>query len=431
MAAFFLPLVLLSSQVHAMPSVGRAVADYVEANRARHTGDGIISIDVARNPNYSPNGLAEYSRALAKWGADAHGPLAGIAANKGQVGALDATPFNGDREYLSPVEFGTPPQRLIMDLDTGSADVWVYSTETEPSDVGSRAIYHPGNSVTAEKINSSTWHIEYGDGSAAYGNVWRDTITIAGVSIFNATIETAVEVSRSIVDDPYMCGVFGLGFSLPSQITPPRPTVLSNMLPLLNSNLFTADLKYQSNGTYTFGHIDSALYTGDTVYYTPLLDNAQYWEFNFTGFNVASTTAGASQDENSIWFLNEWKAIADTGTTLILVDDDIVAKYYSRVPSAHYNDSIAVWTFPCATTDLPDFNIGFAGVHDWSARVPGKFVNYTALPDSYDNSTCMGGIQSNDGLPFAILGDIFLKAVFAVFDVGGKRIGFAPKALVA
>ena len=39
---------------------------------------------------------------------------------------------------------------------------------------------------------------------------------------------------------------------------------------------------------------------------------------------------------------------------------------------------------------------------------------------------CFGGLQSNAGIGLSILGDVFLKSQFVVFDQGVPRIGFAP-----
>jgi hypothetical protein len=74
---------------------------------------------------------------------------------------------------------------------------------------------------------------------------------------------------------------------------------------------------------------------------------------------------------------------------------------------------------------LPDFEVGFG--NGFVATVPGRFMNYTVMPD--DAAMCMGGLQEWGNDDLGIFGDVFLKAVYAVFDVGGKRIGFAEKEL--
>jgi len=84
-----------------------------------HGGAKSFSVRQVRNDKYGrKNGPAEYIKAHRKWGAELPGPLSRLV--KGAVPAWNQT---NDREYLSPVLLGSPPQMTYIDIDTGSADL--------------------------------------------------------------------------------------------------------------------------------------------------------------------------------------------------------------------------------------------------------------------------------------------------------------------
>jgi aspergillopepsin I len=85
-------------------------------------------------------------------------------------------------------------------------------------------------------------------------------------------------------------------------------------------------------------------------------------------------------------------AVADTGTWLLFLDDDIVTDYYSEVPEAAYVQDDAGYTFPCSAT-LPSLTFTFG---DYDAVLPGPYLNAcTALEDGCKWSTVS---LSNDNL---------------------------------
>lgn len=93
-----------------------------------------------------------------------------------------AEDVESNAEYLATVGIGTPAQNLALDFDTGSADLWVWSTELSSSTRSqygsSHTIFDPSKSSTFKKTSGSTWQIQYGDGSTASGDVGTGMQTV-------------------------------------------------------------------------------------------------------------------------------------------------------------------------------------------------------------------------------------------------------------
>ena len=67
-------------------------------------------------------------------------------------------------------------------------------------------------------------------------------------------------------------------------------------------------------------------------------------------------------------------AIADTGSSLLMLDPAIVNNYYAQVPTS--TDDKQGKIFPCDTV-LPDFSFG---IGNDMATIPGSLLNYTSVP---------------------------------------------------
>lgn len=299
-----------------------------------------------------------------------------------------------------------------------SVSRWVFSTDTNTSEVAGQGIYNPTTSTTAQLQAGYTFSIGYGDGSGAAGLVYRDRVEVAGFVASGQAVESATMVSTQFTEDPYSWGLLGLGMSSGNTVEPVKQlTFVDNIKSSLAQPLFTADLISGKPGTYGFGFIGTS-YSGN-IQYAPIDRTSTYWLFAITGYRVGPATIPGNP--NSGYVTSPFKAIADTGTTLLLLPQDIVDAYWNTIPGSYYDQTWAAILFPCSTT-LPDFTLG---VGLYKGVVPGRYLNY----GSVDGTLCYGGLQVQGNFGFAIVGIIALKAQYVIFDLGNMKLGLANKPL--
>ncbi|PVH86205.1 Asp-domain-containing protein [Cadophora sp. DSE1049] len=371
-------------------------------------GSKAFSAPAVHNVNFQRNGTAAMLKAYAKHHLTPtkEMPAEFLAAlQKRQDGSATAFPSDGV-EYLVTTSVGG--QSLDLDFDTGSADLWVFSSQLAASSKSGHHIYTSLQSSTYKALSGYTWDISYADGSGASGNVGTDTVKIGGTTVTGQAVELAKQVSSTFVSDS-SDGLVGLAFSSINTVTPrQQKTFFDNAKASLNAPLFAAYLPYQASGSYDFGYIDASKHSG-TIQYATVDSSNGFWEFPSTSYKVGTTTHTSSG----------FTGIADTGTTLLLAGDTAVDTYYASVSGAKYSSSQGGYIFPCSAT-LPSysFRIGSTAY----ATIPGSLMNF----GSAGGSSCFGSLQSVGGGSQNIYGDVFFNAYLGIFDASTPRFGFAP-----
>jgi hypothetical protein len=102
-------------------------------------------------------------------------------------------------------------------------------------------------------------------------------------------------------------------------------------------------------------------------------------------------------------------AIADTGTTLMLCSDAFVDAVYQAIPGAIYDNQNQGFIFPASVTadQLPVVTVAVGGKQYTIQKEDLSFADA-------GNGMVYGGIQSRGNNAFDILGDTFLKSIYAV-----------------
>ncbi|KZT39402.1 acid protease [Sistotremastrum suecicum HHB10207 ss-3] len=328
-------------------------------------------------------------------------------------GAVSAEDIQNDSEYACPVIIGTPAVTLTLDFDTGSSDLWVWSTETREkrSDKAKHAVYNPSKSRTSHQIPHVTWKISYADQSSASGDVHTDVVKLGNVTIPNQAVEVARQLSDAFTESG-SDGILGLAFHRLNTASTKQKTPMENMIEqkLIKEPIFTVRLdKGDSEGYYTFGYMEMPK-KASKLYYTRVIKDNGYWEFRSCYFKFGK----------QIYHRDNNTAILDTGTTLVLLHDTFVHLIYSAIPGAYLDSDQGGYIFPTNTKIPPlSFCVG-----DYLFTIPGKDLAFSEAGKGYS----FGAVQSRGGNPQDILGDVFLKHIYAVFDQSDPpRLGIAQR----
>ncbi|XP_077695191.1 gastricsin-like [Eretmochelys imbricata] len=321
-----------------------------------------------------------------------------------------------DMSYYGEISIGTPPQNFLVLFDTGSSNLWVPSVYCQSQACTTHTMFNPSASSTYSS-NGQTFSVQYGSGSLT-GVFGYDTVTIEDVSIPKQEFGLSeTEPGTSFVYAQFD-GILGLGF--PAISAGGATTVMQGLMQknLISAPLFSFYLSgqegMQDGGELLFGGVDSSLYSGQIVW-TAVTQDA-YWQIAIEGFSVKGQSTG--------WCSGGCQGIVDTGTSLLTAPQEIFSQLMEDIGAQE--NSYGEYMVSCSSIDsMPTISFTISG------------TSFPLSPSAYvlpsNSGECVVGISptylpSQNGQPRWILGDVFLRSYYSVYDVGNNRMGFAPAA---
>ncbi|KAL8765602.1 MAG: hypothetical protein Q9209_007384 [Squamulea sp. 1 TL-2023] len=365
----------------------------------------------------------------------------------------------GEILYTTNLTFGTNTFEAIV--DTGSSDTWAIQSGFQcVQGRRSNEIIVPedqcgfGTPVTAsstfKQIAGQNFKVGYADGEQLSGIVGTETVTLAGIKVENQVIGLVNHAYWN--GDNSSSGLIGLAFpnltsayrgndpqfDTDSDAAPYSPLFTSMYTQGLVAPVFSIAINRRiddgAGGFLALGglppvnhsHIFACAPLKTTTTSRPgngvngtTADAPQYKFYSITVDGVKTRNAiDTSTDDNRYLDNTPIDMHVDSGSTLIYLPEETADAINDLfVPPAVHNYSSGRYDVDCAAK-APDLGIKIAGqiFH----------INAKDLVVKPTSGGCFSGITATYSQQ-GVLGDVFLKNVVAVFDIGHLEMRFAAR----
>uniref|UniRef100_G3S939 Peptidase A1 domain-containing protein n=1 Tax=Gorilla gorilla gorilla TaxID=9595 RepID=G3S939_GORGO len=269
-----------------------------------------------------------------------------------------------DCQYFGKIYIGSPPQKFTLVFDTGSLDLWVPSVYCN-SDA---CLLHPQNM-------GKSLSIQYGTGSMR-GLLGYDTVTVSNIVDPHQTVGLSTEEPGDIFTYSEFDGILGLAYpSLASEYT------------------LRLGFRNDQGSMLTLRAIDLSYYT-------------EYWQFTVDSVIIDGMVVVCD---------GGCQAILDTGTSLLVGPGSNILNIQQAIgaTAGQYNE----FDIDCGRlSSMP--TVVF--------EIHGK--KYPLPPSAYtsqDQGFCTSGFQGDYSSQQWILGGVFTREYYSVFDRANNCVGLA------
>ncbi|XP_036772623.2 chymosin-like isoform X2 [Manis pentadactyla] len=270
-----------------------------------------------------------------------------------------------DCQYFGKIYIGTPPQEFTVVFDTGSSDLWVPSVYCKSDACQNHHRFDPSKSSTFQNMGKPL-SIHYGRGSMR-GVMGFDTVTVSNIVDHHQTVGLSTQEPGNVFFYSEFDGILGLAYpSLASEYSVP---VFDNMI---NRHLVARDLF--------------------SVYMTSITINGM----------VVACDGGC-------------EAILDTGTSMLVGPSSDIFNIQAAIGATQ--DSYGQFDIDCGS--LSSMPAVVFEIHGRKYQLPAS--TYT----NEIEGLCSSGFQGDGDSQLWILGDVFIREYYSVFDRASNHVGLA------
>ncbi|XP_067913827.1 LOW QUALITY PROTEIN: pepsin A-like [Heterodontus francisci] len=313
-----------------------------------------------------------------------------------------------DVSYYGAISIGKPPQSFTVVFDTGSSNLWVPSIYCSQTACKMHHRFNPSQSSTYYS-NNNRLSIQYGTGSMT-GILGYDTVRVSDIAVKKQEFGLSITEPGNVFVYAKFDGILGLGY--PSLAASGATPVFDNMMSQhrVQESLFSVYLSRedgQSGSEVLFGGVDPSHYTG-RINWVPVTREL-YWQILIDKVTINGKVVACKKG---------CSAIVDTGTSLLYGASkpiNTIQNYIGATPNKYGQYDINCNNL----SNMPNVVFTINGVD-----YPLSPTAYT-LQQTYNNQkSCISGFGGSGGNLW-ILGDVFIREYYSIFDRENNRVGLA------
>jgi saccharopepsin len=297
-------------------------------------------------------------------------------------------------QYFIEATVGTPPQEFTVVPDTGSSNLWLYSSTCTSLPCWYHPVYYADKSTTYEK-DGQDFVIQYGSGGVN-GYVSKDVARIGDIESPMSFGEVLSASGPSFLASK-MSGILGLGYN----------TISVDKLPTFmdQANLTEKSFSFylHSNPTESYMVIPGWDSENWGIIDTHKVVQEAYWALKLT-----SVSKGTKKFDTS-----DYMAVIDSGTSLLVGPTHIIDPLIEGI---HIKSDCS------NVSSQPDISFEI------------DTTTYTLSPEEYvleitdgTDKQCMMGISPMafpEGFNYLILGDVFMRKYPSYFSLDDNTVSF-------